>query len=242
MSVIWRTKACAGGVNCDETQLTSLCIIQGETLDVSFTAPVLVEGQPIRAEIRTAPYGRLILDMAPYCSADPTMPNMVRITLPAEVTQRVVSDGYYDVWVAHERIARGPAIADLSISLLPPRNVLTGSWTPVITVGQDFVRNISVVGLLPPGEEISLNPGRGPDLNIEDLHGKEVVWFMGSPELTVTPDGQAIDLALSVDDVAKIGPGRFTYKLHAWNTLHELRTLLAGVLLVTEEGSVRRAS
>jgi len=172
--------------------------------------------------------------MAPYASVDPIDNSLLRIELPAEVTAGVRTDGYYDVWVANQRIARGPVYTELAISILPPRQAVMGGWSPVMTVGDGFVRDIALLGLFPTGEGISLDLEHPPDLNIENQGGKEVVWFVGVPELTVVADGGAIHLALSVEDVATIGPGRFTYKLHAWNTLHELRTLMAGVLLVQE--------
>lgn len=232
--MVWRTKGCGGGVGCDDSPLAPLCITQGQPLDISFAAGFVVAGQPVRAEIRHQPYGRLILDMAPYASVDPIDNSLLRIQLPAEVTAGVHSDGYYDVWVASQRIERGPAYCELSVSVLPPRQALTGSWSPTMVVGQDFVRDLDLTGLLPAGEEVSQAEDHPPQMTIEDPSGKEVVWFVGSPELTVVADGAAIHLALSVQDVATIGPGRFTYKLHAWNTLHELRTLMAGVLLVHE--------
>jgi len=232
--VVWRTKGCGSGAGCDDTQPTPLCIIQGQPLDISFVAPFPVAGQPVRAEIRHAPYGRLILDMAPYASSDPVDPALLRVQIPGEVTAGVTSDGYYDVWVANRRIERGTIYCELSISVLPERLALTGSWSPTLIVGQPFERRLDLTGLLPPGEQISAS--RDADLNIEGPSGKGVAWFVGTPELTVSQDGPWIDLALSVQDVATIGPGRFTYKLHAWNTLHELRTLMAGVLLV-QEGS-----
>jgi hypothetical protein len=188
----------------------------------------------VRAEIRIAPYGRLILDMSPYASTDPIDPTLLRIQLPAEATRGVRTDGYYDVWVANRRIARGPAINELSISILPPRNVLSGSWTPVMSIGDSFTRSISLVGLFPDDEDISVDLDHPPDLNIQDIAGRDVVRFIGLPHLWVEADREAISLALSEEDVATIGPGRFTYTLHAWNTLHEPRTLIAGVLLVSE--------
>lgn len=233
----WRTSGCGEGVGCDDTQSTPLCIIQGQPLDVSFETGYSVEGQQVRAEIRATPGGRLILNMAPYGSVDPEYPAMIRFQIPAEATAEVTSAGHYDVWVANQRVARGPVFVELSVSVLPPRNAMTGSWTPMLTGGQPFVRSIDIAGLLPAGEMLSMDSDFGPELVVSDLSGDEVIRFSGRPWLTTAPERDRIILSLTAIDVATIEPGRFSYVLRAWNTLHEPRTLLAGIMLA-EEGEV----
>lgn len=234
--MVWRTYGCADGVGCDDSQPTPLCIIQGQPLDVSFPTGFAVEGQQVRAEMRAAPAGRLILDMAPYCSVDVLDRTMVRVTLPAEATTMVATSGIYDIWVAGQRIARGPVTTELSVSALPPRNLLAGAWTPVLTMGEPFIRTIEVAGLLPKGEQVSLDTN--PEFVVSDLAGDEVLSLIGGPWLTVSPERDTITLSLTAIDVATLGPGRFTYLLRAWNLINESRTLIAGVLYVREGGVI----
>jgi hypothetical protein len=191
----------------------------------------------VRAEIRAAAAGRLILDLAPYCSVDPLDTTMLNVDLPAEVTAAVTSSGHYDIWVANQRIAHGPAFAELSVSINPPRSALAGSWTPILTAGHSFERTISLPGLLPADDEISFDSTLAPEFVLSDFAGDEVLRWIGAPWLTVSPNRDTIILSLTASDAATLTPGRFSYVLRAWNTFHEPRILLAGILLV-QEGSV----
>lgn len=230
----WRASACADGVGFTTGYPTPLGIVSGQPIEVSFAAGVDVTGRMVRAEIRTAPGGRLLLDMAPYCTADSVDPTLLRISVPADVSAALTTSGYYDVWVDAQRIALGPAMIELAISILPPRTIVGNAWTPILVMDQPFVRTIDTTGMLPADESLASDPDYAPMLTVYELSGAVASAWHGLPTLTV--QGAVITLNLTMADVQDIGVGRFTYTLHACNTLHEPRTLLAGVLQVVEDG------
>ena len=236
----WRSGGCGcgTGVGCSDGQLTPVCVVQGEPVSLVFAASSPVSGELVRAEVRTQPAGgRLLFDLAPFCSSSAGDPVVLLVDVPGVVTGEWDSSGYYDVWVGDERVGFGPFILELAVSMRPGRLVVVQSWTPSLVVGVPFVRDVSVAGLMPAGEEVSLSPGAAePEFVVTGVDGSERFFGKGDPWVVVSPDGAAVHLALSGEDVSSIGVGRFTYSLVVFNEYGERRTLLAGMLLV-EEGA-----
>jgi hypothetical protein len=202
---------------------------------LAFASPVPVAGEPVRAQIRASAGGRLILDLAPYCSADPVNPDVLLLDVPSQATQQVTSSGYYDVWVGGERVAFGPVIVALAVSDLPGRVVTVASWTPTLVLGEPFERTIGVAGLLPVGESVSVS--LPVVFEVFSAAGDVVYAAEGPPVVTFDPGSEEIVLMLPEYVSTVVGLGRYTYSLDVRNQLGERRRVLAGMLFVAEGGS-----
>lgn len=230
----WRTSTCGAGVGCDTGLPTPLCIVQGQPLDVSIPVGFDISDLSVRAEIRSAPGGRLLLNMAPYCLADPSDPTNLLVSVPGGVTAGIALSGIYDIWVETTRVLYGSALVELSVSALPPLRLLVAGWTPVLTVGEAFVREIDVDGLLPDDVTVTADPIWAPVLVVTSMDGAVVASFIGDPFLAVAGGTGTVTIDLPIEDVDAIGVGRFIYSLRVYDTLHQPWTLLAGMMIVEE--------
>jgi len=172
--------------------------------------------------------GRLVLDMTPFCTAVVGDPAVLSVEVPGEVTAGVSTSGVWDAWVGDERVAQGPFLVELGVSRRPGRVAQVNTWSPVLELGVPFERTISLAGLLPAGDIAS----GGGLLSVIDLNGNIGGFWIGPPNVSVSPDGGSVDVALSGEDVTGLGVGRFTYSLGLSNQFAERRVVLAGVLVI----------
>lgn len=231
----WRTAPCAAGAGCSDEQPVPLCVVQGAPIEAVYAVGSDVTGRGVRAEIRTAPGGRLLLDMAPYCTADTVDPALLRVNVPGAATAHLTSSGYYDIWVDADRITYGSVLLELAVSINPPRTIIGNAWAPILTLGQGFERTIDTTGMMPEGEDILTRFGYQPAFTVRDMGGEIRLHREGEPALTLL-DRVRIALRLTAAEVNHIGVGRHTYLLRVANLRREPRNLLAGVLEVEEGG------
>jgi hypothetical protein len=231
--VAWQTSGCGcgTGIGCDHRPIP-LCIIQGAPLSMVLTASDPVAGRTVMAEVRSNPLGRLLLDMAPYCSTTADAPLDLVIEVPGEATRGVDSSGVYDVWVDDEMLAHGPATLQLAVSKPPGTRISAQSWTPVLMAGQPYAVVIATAGMMPPRESISV--AQPPELVVSSPSGEPLVAVAGPPRTFHGPADGDISIVLPPGDTAALGPGRFTYSLTVANQFLERRMLLAGMLFVEE--------
>jgi hypothetical protein len=178
-----------------------------------------------------------VLDMTPYCMAAADDPNAVSVDVPGDATAGVTTSGSWDGWIGQERAGFGPFLVELPVSRAAGRVMTAAVWTPSLTLGQPFVRDVSIAGLLPEGEYLASGDGTlAPEFMVSALDGSDASIWKGAPQVTVSPDADLVHVVLSEQDVGLLGLGRFTYRLAVYNDIGERRLVLAGPLTVVEGG------
>lgn len=226
---------CGGGVGCDTGKPVPLCVTQGQPL--SFRMRWWRDGQPqdltgrsIVFEVRSKPGGPLLLDVAPFCTVDPEFPDVLVVEVPAVFTRDLPSSGVWDVFIDSFRLAHGPMVLSLAVSVGTPTVLVSAGWNPVLGRGEGLVRRILLDGLF---------DGRAVDpvsLRVADSSGRALLEVSGGSRALVDNNGRGVSLRLGPADLAVLPVGRHVYSLSVSTPDGSPRTVLAGMLSVLDEG------